>query len=566
MDSAMVRLIVQVAEGNAGMKSIGKYEILDEIGSGATGTTYRARDSFRDRELVVRVLRSLPKLDAAVKREYCRELLACSELQHRHLTKVVDLGEVEGQIYIATDLLKGADLRSQAGKHHELPVAQKLGILAQACEGLGFAHSRGIAHGAIKPSNIFVDSNNDVTILDFGTAKWLSLILAAGSRPEELRPDYFAPEQILGQTFDSRSDLFSLGLVAYEFLAGQYPFQVPASLIPRELVHSEPAPLRGSNPELPVELDQLLARAFEKNPDQRLQTAEEFAAALYGIAQQLRRAPAASVPAATAPAKVPIPVEETAFSAPIEEPTATTSKRQEMETARLAGQPWTARSYAVSTSNTTASQTPAPQPVVATPKAQVPASTQASQVRPEAPVIKTSAPLPAVSVPIPAPLPTVAGPPPVSKRTVRRTPSPRSLKRRIIAIAAGAILAIYAVLNFVSHQGLHASQTTNQSPAQSVATTTPEAKRNAEPPAAPVETATPAVPSLETLAAAEGLKRTAETEQVLRRKVKTLWESGRYADAMEVVDQFLVTNPANAEARVWKKRIRAAQEAEAALK
>ncbi len=429
------------------MNFIGKYEILDEIGSGAAGTTYRARDNFRNREVVVRVLRGIPTLEASVKQEYCRELLACSELQHRHLAKVIDLGEVEGRIYIATELLTGGDLRNQAAKHREMPVAQKVGILAQASEGLGFAHSRGIVHGAIKPSNIFVDSNNDVTIVDFGTAKWLSLILAGGSRPEGLRPDYFAPEQILGQAFDTRSDLFSLGLTAYEFLAGQYPFQVPPSLIPREIVHSELPALRSFNPEIPEELERLLGRAIEKNPDQRIQTAEEFAAGLYSIAQQLRRVPVVadlaepalvpSVPVIAADAArsttVPVPImADTAFSMPVAEPAAPAFKRGGMESILLAAQ-----------------TVPAPQTVAEPPQEPLPVPVESA---PEA----TS---------VAAPLKT---PPPASKRIARKAPSPKTLKRRIIAIAAGAILAIYAVLNFVSHQGLHASQAVNQNPASSL--------------------------------------------------------------------------------------------------
>ena len=131
------------------MKSIGKYEVIDEIGASATGTKYRARDTFRKREVVLKVLHPIPTLEAAAKDTFCRELGLCAELMHRHLAKILDLGEVEGQVYIATELLSGADLRGLSAGNRELTIAQKIGILAQACEGLAFAHSREIAHGAI---------------------------------------------------------------------------------------------------------------------------------------------------------------------------------------------------------------------------------------------------------------------------------------------------------------------------------------------------------------------------------------------------------------------------------
>ena len=194
------------------------------------------------------------------------------------------------------------DLRHFMAENQELPLDQKLALIAQVAEGLAFAHSRGIAHGNLKPSNIFVDAAHDVSILDFGIAKWLAALLEAGSRPEGLVANYLAPEQILGQTFDARSDIFALGLMLYEFASGKYPFSADPGLIPREIVHSEPAPL-GSP--VPQELEHLLARALKKDPEQRLQTAEEFASGLYLAAQQLRRAAASA-------ASAPPPEEEIA--------------------------------------------------------------------------------------------------------------------------------------------------------------------------------------------------------------------------------------------------------------
>ncbi len=223
------------------MKSIGKYQVIEDLGGSAAGETYRVRDAFRNREFAVKVLHTVPGLTAEAKEQFCGHLASCAELTHRHIAKVHDLGEVDEGIFVATEWRSGMDLRRFMQENRDLPLDQKLAVIAQVAEGLAFAHSRGIAHGNLKPSNIFVDAARDVSILDFGIAKWLAALLAAGSRPEGLVANYLAPEQVLGQPFDARSDIFALGLMLYEFASGKYPFSADPGLIPREIVHSEPA-------------------------------------------------------------------------------------------------------------------------------------------------------------------------------------------------------------------------------------------------------------------------------------------------------------------------------------
>jgi len=230
------------------MKTIGKYQILEEIGSSAAGKTYRVRDSLRKTELAVKVLDSSATLTTELREEFCGDLAACAELRHPHLAKTQDVGEVDAALYVATELIAGADLRTHFEEHRELPLIRKLELMAGGCEGIAAAHSKGITHGNIKPSNIIISAGGAAQILDFGTGRWLCLTLSAGARPEKLYPNYFAPEQILGQPFDARSDVFSIALVLYEWLTGKYPFQVAASLIPREIVHAEFEPLRKCAP------------------------------------------------------------------------------------------------------------------------------------------------------------------------------------------------------------------------------------------------------------------------------------------------------------------------------
>jgi serine/threonine-protein kinase len=205
------------------MKAFGKYQLLEEIGSGPAGTIYRARDTFRDIELALKVLRAAPRTS---KQQFCRELAACAELQHPHIARVHDLGDVDGAIYIATELLAGTDLRQCLQDGTVWPLVQKLKFMAQVCDGLAFAHRNRIAHGNIKPSNIFITGNREAKILDFGIARWPVSFATADAGPARL-PNYLSPEQILEQPFDERSDLFSVGVLLYEFTVGLYPFQGP---------------------------------------------------------------------------------------------------------------------------------------------------------------------------------------------------------------------------------------------------------------------------------------------------------------------------------------------------
>jgi hypothetical protein len=295
------------------MKSIGKYQVIEQLGASAAGITYRVRDSFKNKEFALKVLETVPGLTMAAKEQFCTHLAACADLVHRHIVKVQDLGEVEEGLFIVSEWRTGMDLQWFMQQNRELPLGQKLALVAQVAEGLAFAHSREIPHGDLKPSNVFVNGERDITLLDFGIAKWVAARLAAGSRPEGLVANYLAPEQVLGQPFDARSDIFALGLMMYEFLAGKYPFAAEPGLIPREIVHTEAEPLRKLDPQIPEELDQLVQRAMHKDPALRLQTAEEFAAGLYLAAQELRRRASAAAPVAPPITAVPFMDMPTAF-------------------------------------------------------------------------------------------------------------------------------------------------------------------------------------------------------------------------------------------------------------
>lgn len=555
--------------GESNLKTIGKYQLLDEIGASAAGTTYRARDAFRNRDLAVKVIRDVSPLSVALKDRLYAALAACSELSHRHIRKVHDLGEVDGQVYIAGDLLAGVDLAGFLDGQ-AVSTAQKLSLVAQVCEALAFAHGKGIAHGNLKPGNIFVADGRDAAVLDFGIGTWQASMLAADVRVEGLLPNYLAPEQVLGQPFDERSDLFSLALILYEALAGKYPFQVQAGLIPRELVHSDPEPLRKLDPQMPEELEQLLISALKKDPQQRLQTADEFAASLYIIARRFRRDQAAPVVPEAAPAPLAPPERERV--SPLENSRAENSRAEKKADAQklpvtleTALQPWTARSYAAQSQSREAipATPPREEPIRAQPSPPVPHQAADQPAAVQSPAVQSPATTPVPRAPAP-PLAPPAGarlearPSPMPRR-FQRTAAPgmtRKLRTRILTAAAGAVIAIWLVGSFVSRQSLHATQSKGR--VEGVAPKSSES----QPPRAESRTA----PELESPKPVEPVKKERNPEQILRFRVKPLWEAGKYSEAMQEVDDALAADPSSAEARAWKKRIRAAQDAEAAVK
>ncbi len=555
------------------MKSIGKYQVIEDLGGSATGKTFRVRDAFRNREFAVKILQTVPGFSPDAKQQFCAHLAACAELTHRHIAKVHDLGEVEEGIFIATEWRSGTDLRRFMDDHQDLPLGQKLAVIAQVAEGLSFAHSRGIAHGNLKPSNIFVDPSRDVSILDFGNAKWLAALLDAGSRPEGLMANYLAPEQVLGQPFDPRSDIFALGVMLYEFASGKHPFAADPGLIPREIVHSEPVPLRILDPQVPEELEQLVARTLDKNPGERLQTAEEFASGLYLAAQQLRRLAAAVAP--DPPAVEPTPAEpitlqpitpevitpdpaapfmsapapEAALEAPLLQGAVPAPPvRERPQDAQPERRPWTSRSYAANT------------PLPPVPGANIPKLpvVPASANRPPAPATPPAPPVfqPPQSFLRPSVPDQPAKPP---------QPQPSRLTKRLLIAAASLILAVGILGSLLSRQNLKASQ--NKSHPIPVIAATQPALPVAKPPSPP---ATPAPETRTPKPGESGPNDLGHPEfsarQTLNGPVRSLWESGRYAQALALVNQVLADDPDNEEARSWKKKIREAQAAEAALK
>jgi eukaryotic-like serine/threonine-protein kinase len=262
------------------MTALGKYELIDQLGSGSMGIVYRARDTALDREVALKVLRPESRFDPEISERFRREARACAQLHHPNLVVIYDLGEGEGGVtYIAMELLDGLDWRRAVKQQLPISALRRIEMVAEVCEGLGHAHSHGIVHRDIKPGNLFLHRNR-TKILDFGIARLATSVLTRTGRVLGT-PNYMAPEQITGERCDSRSDLFSAAIASFEFLTGAHPFQ--ARFIPQRIVNDEPDRLRQIDPAYPAELEDVLCRAMARDPDQRFQTGEELAFVLRGI-------------------------------------------------------------------------------------------------------------------------------------------------------------------------------------------------------------------------------------------------------------------------------------------
>jgi eukaryotic-like serine/threonine-protein kinase len=277
-------------------KKVSRYRVLDIIGGGGMGMVYRAEDLKLGRGVALKFLpEELTSDDVALQR-FEREAQTASSLNHPNICTIYAIEEHEGQPFIVMELLEGDTLRSRmaALEPKALPFHELSEIALQVCSGLEAAHQRGIIHRDIKPANIFLCKSGVAKILDFGLAKLaggqLSLEKSAASVPdtsaERLKRDltrtgatagtagYMSPEQVRHEELDTRTDLFSFGLVLYEMAAGQRAFTGQTVVdVHQATLHETPAPVRAHNPMLPRGFDALLAKALEKDRGQRYQSA-----------------------------------------------------------------------------------------------------------------------------------------------------------------------------------------------------------------------------------------------------------------------------------------------------
>jgi eukaryotic-like serine/threonine-protein kinase len=271
---------------------IGKYYVIHEVGRGSTGTVYLSHDPFYGRDVAIKFYHATSSDDAEgrnARRMFLGEAKMVGRLQHPNIVPIHDAGEEDGRRYVVTEHIHGARTLSQYCRAGSLlPVEQVVAIMYKCAKALHYAHARGVIHRDVKPSNILLTQEGDVRLVDFGIA------LVADSDISRLEgvagsPAYMSPEQVQGLELDARSDLYSLGAVMYEMLCGQRPFRAGAlGKLLRQVVHDAPEALRSVRPEIPEELEEVVAKALQKEPDARYATCAEFAVDLTRVHQRLR--------------------------------------------------------------------------------------------------------------------------------------------------------------------------------------------------------------------------------------------------------------------------------------
>jgi predicted Ser/Thr protein kinase len=268
-------------------KKIGKYTIVGRIGRGGMGMVYRGRDETLEREVAVKTLTVEGTLDEESRKRFTIEAKAAAKLQHPNIVTVFELGEDRGLPFIAMELLPGVDLESLVRSGEAFLLEEKLDIVLQVLRGLQFAHDHGIIHRDVKPSNIRLLEDGTAKIMDFGIAKLSGTgVTKTGMMVGTVH--YMSPEQIRGKPLDGRSDVFSVGVILYELLAGRRPFvgDTPTGVL-YKIVH-DPAPrIDTALAEGVAGLPELLDRALTKDRDLR-PTAGGLAEDVTGVLRTLR--------------------------------------------------------------------------------------------------------------------------------------------------------------------------------------------------------------------------------------------------------------------------------------
>ncbi len=271
---------------------VGRYQILEPIGKGTMGVVYKGLDPKINRYLAIKIIRFSDEFDedliVEIKDRFFREAEIAGKLSHPSIVTIYDVGEDRDLTYMAMEYLEGKDLDFYCKKSNLLSVLKVLDIITKVAEALDYAHTVGVIHRDIKPANIMLLKNGDVKVMDFGIAKAISssrtktgVILGT--------PNYMSPEQIMGHAMDSRSDIFSLGVLFFQLLTGHLPFRGEnLSSLLYQIIQVKHPSVRELRPNVPKACEQLIDKALAKRPQDRFKSAREMVKYLNILSEKIR--------------------------------------------------------------------------------------------------------------------------------------------------------------------------------------------------------------------------------------------------------------------------------------
>src|SRR5574342_859922 len=265
-----------------------RYQLLERLGTGGMADVFRARDLMLERTVAIKELHETYSEDQALQDRFRQEARAAANLSHPNIVTVHDFGFDNGQLFIVMEHIPGKDLKTLLRQRGRYSIEEAIPLIVQACAGIGYAHRAGLVHCDIKPHNMIVTPDGRLKVTDFGIARALSTIM-----PDERAdvvwgsPQYFSPEQAVGEPPSPASDVYSLGVVLYEVLTGALPFTAPSS---EELarMHLEAAPIPPSEyvPDIPSALEQIILKVLSKEPAARYRTADQLGRVLLRFGTQ----------------------------------------------------------------------------------------------------------------------------------------------------------------------------------------------------------------------------------------------------------------------------------------
>ncbi|HEY0420652.1 MAG TPA: serine/threonine-protein kinase, partial [Acetobacteraceae bacterium] len=266
---------------------LGKYEIRGVLGKGAMGTVYDAHDPVIDRRVAIKTIALGDAGDSEVQEElarFKREAQAAGRLAHPNIVGVFDYGETDSIAFIVMEFVDGPSLKSLLEKQERFSATETVRILSEVLAGLAYSHARGVVHRDIKPANVMLTESGQAKIADFGIARIESSSMTQAGTIMGT-PAYMSPEQFMGQTVDSRTDIYSCGVMLYQMLTGERPFEGGMTAIMHKALNTAPPRPSELSVTAPASLDPVVARAMAKRPEDRYATAAEMATALRGALQ-----------------------------------------------------------------------------------------------------------------------------------------------------------------------------------------------------------------------------------------------------------------------------------------